>query len=702
MDRIGRLLGNVFTVPAPSSNGNGAKALAHAPTEAKALTVDPRVFAQFVPLNGAGGTLDVKVASLDWYGSAWLPYACMRYRATKLVEAPLWIAEEADGGEEWLEGDHALAELLERPNPDMEMSDLLELTSLYLDSTGAALWVKSRDRGNRVGALYPFSGEDFRVETADGRLFGRFLVRTTGGERTYTPEEVIYFRNADPASPHGAVAPLHAALARLGIDRTLVESISAGLRNAVTPGLVIHFPPEVHLNAEQQAEFQASLSMNHAAAQNKGKPLALGGGAQATQMRQGFKDLNGGELAKEIEAAVCACFQTPPAIIGAFVGLENSSDRHNMETAVKLFYDNAMLPTWSRFEKALTRGLLREVDPNPLRFVRFDKTRIAALQEDMGAKSEVVERVADVLTVNERRVLLGFEALDGEEGDRISAAVSTSVETDPVKRRRVPLEVKAADDGDTRWQLYDAVTRTAEFGWELAAARQLDADRAAVVAIIRGAAKAGAAPAERKDDDPFGPADPATVRDLIREISDHMDLTAAIGWREAMVPLVGATGREAVQRMAAELGVSFDLLQPGLAAYTEAEAAWLVTEVTDTTKEAIRQALSTGLVEGESIPDLAKRIEDSGAFARSRATLIARTEVTRVTNGGQRESLAAYQRETGDTITKRWLSARDSRVRDAHRAMNGETRGIDEEFSNGLQAPGEPNCRCTITFQLED
>jgi SPP1 gp7 family putative phage head morphogenesis protein len=45
---------------------------------------------------------------------------------------------------------------------------------------------------------------------------------------------------------------------------------------------------------------------------------------------------------------------------------------------------------------------------------------------------------------------------------------------------------------------------------------------------------------------------------------------------------------------------------------------------------------------------------------------------------------------------KEWLATMDSRVREAHAAMNGEVVGIDEAFSNGSMYPDEPNCRCTI------
>lgn len=696
----------LFNAPVPSANGHGSAALPAA-AESKGLLFAPG----FVPLDAFGRTIERgELDLLEWYSGAWLPYACMRYRASKLVEAPLWVAEERDDGEEWL-ADHPLAELLERPNADMEMADLLELTSLYLDSTGAALWVKVRDRSGRTALLMPFAGSDFSVHAAQGRLYGRFEVRTRQGRRTYAPEDVVHFRLADPADPYAAASPLRAALARLGVDRTLVASIEASIRNAVVPGLVLGFPESVHLTREQRDELKADLALQYEGARNHGKPLLTGGGMTVTQGKLGMQGLEGGALSEEIEAAVCACFQVPPAVIGAKVGLVNSSDRHNMETAVALFYDNAIRPTWARLEKSITRQLLREVDPNPLRFIRFDTSRISALQVNQTEKSEVIAKAGRAIRVNEARVLLGLPPLEPTDprGDEMVAAgnpMPPDLGAAPPKAASAPVETKAPS---LRWQIHDATTRAAEFGWTLAAGAQLEADRSAVLALVRDAGKAGAAPAERKDPPPYGPADAELVRRLVKQIAEHMDLNAAVQWRDRVAPLIAAGGQQAVERLSAEVGLSFDLLQPGLLEYTAREAAWLVTQVTDTTKQQIRDALSAGLLEGAPLlpgPDttvlsLVERLEALPTFSRERATLIAQTETTRVTNGAQRDALSKYQAESGDWIVKEWLTAGDSRVRPEHVALAGEKRPIDEPFSNGLQAPGEPRCRCTLVYQME-
>lgn len=47
-------------------------------------------------------------------------------------------------------------------------------------------------------------------------------------------------------------------------------------------------------------------------------------------------------------------------------------------------------------------------------------------------------------------------------------------------------------------------------------------------------------------------------------------------------------------------------------------------------------------------------------------------------------------------LRKTWTTAGDERVRPEHRAMQGETVGFDESYSNGQKIPGETdwNCRC--------
>lgn len=659
--------------------------------------------ADFWPIDNHQGT--VEVGSVNWYAAAWLAYSCMRYRATKLIEPPLWVTEEKSGEESFIQGGHPIEELLQRPNPDMSLSDLLELTSLYLDTTPGCVWHKVRDRGQRVARLYPYSGDEFTVESAPDdeglpRIYGKYRLRLDGGRQLDVgPDDVIHFRNANPANLHRSLPPLSAALARLGIERSLIEATRAGLRNSIRPGSSIKF--DGTFTDQQKVEFKQSLREQYEQARNHGKTLVVGNATYA-QHEMGFKGLGGGELSMQNEAAICAVFQVPAVVVGARVGLENSSDRHNMETAVDLFYDVMAFPTWTRWEDTITVSLLREFDTNPRHFIRFDKTRVRALKDDITEKATTVAALRQELDLDERRALLGYPKATPQQREEIEAAnqaAPSPFAEEPVKSRR-PVQTKVSPR-ETLWKLRDAAVRGQELAWELGAGRQLRKDRAAVLELadeILKPAKAAARGLETKEPPPPFGADPESIRRLIAALSEKLDLEKA--WAPITKDLTNGTAKRAVRDVASELDLSFDVLQPGLTKYVTDHAAELVKGISATTRSALTDTLNQALEAGEGIPAITKRIEESGAFAPSRAELIARTETTTVTNQAGRESLSNWAAENDAKVVKGWLATQDSRTREEHAAMDGEEVDIDAVFSNGLLAPGEPNCRCSMTYRI--
>lgn len=92
-------------------------------------------------------------------------------------------------------------------------------------------------------------------------------------------------------------------------------------------------------------------------------------------------------------------------------------------------------------------------------------------------------------------------------------------------------------------------------------------------------------------------------------------------------------------------------------------------------------------------------LENSYNF--NKAGVMAKTEVNTAANLGM--ELAA---EEHGAETKTWITRRDERVREAHIAIDGQKRPINDPYSNGLQYPGDPagiaseviNCRCFQIF----
>ena len=711
MDRIGRLLGTYHADPAwkrmagvaVSANGKAA------PVEAKAAPVPP---VSFIPRDSHGNTIESpfylprdaeQVSRSTAFAAAVYAYAAMTWRAEKYAEPPLYVAELTDDDEYEWQTDHDLAELLDYPHPDLDMGELLYQTRLYRDATGRASWVKDLDRAGRVRRLTPFHGDEFTVERAAGRIFGRFRVRTATGELVLPAERVVYFREPGPGGWDDVVAPLDVALGVLNLGQRATASVKAVLKNALLPSVVIQTDPEWAPDEQEFERFKALIDA-YAETHRKGKPFVLTGGGKATVVSLSLKDLLPGEILDRVEANVAAAFRVPPIVLQFLVGLENSP-WSQMEEARRSVTQDLLVPMWTRDQKKLTAQLLRApadvdrqpVDPNPRHYIRFELGEVQALQPDRSAQAETAERMQSYARVRDLRQLAGLEPLDDNDprNDVIPGLVMPfAPPPQEAAKHAAPPETKADDDAakDLAWARFDAATKAQEPTWRAAVAAQLERDRDEIARLATEHL------ATTKQDDP-----PADAGAFLRALGDYLTGPAKTAWREVVAPLIASTGEAAVRRIATELPVAWDVLQPGLLDYTEREAAWLITQVTDTTRQAVRDALAAGLEAGDGIDALAARIRSSdAAFGPARAELIARTETTRVTNGAQRESLAAYASSEGVTVLKTWLATRDSRTRDEHRALDGTTVGIDQAFPNGLQAPGEPNCRCTLIYSVED
>ena len=113
--------------------------------------------------------------------------------------------------------------------------------------------------------------------------------------------------------------------------------------------------------------------------------------------------------------------------------------------------------------------------------------------------------------------------------------------------------------------------------------------------------------------------------------------------------------------------------------------------------------LLQGILQGESIPKIASRLQTVTGMNLGAAMRSARTAVTGAQNAGR---VDAYKRaeDMGVEVVQEWLATNDNRTRESHARLDGEQVPVGEKFSNGCRYPGDPNgppeevynCRCTL------
>lgn len=128
--------------------------------------------------------------------------------------------------------------------------------------------------------------------------------------------------------------------------------------------------------------------------------------------------------------------------------------------------------------------------------------------------------------------------------------------------------------------------------------------------------------------------------------------------------------------------------------------------------KAITRQINLGIVMGEGLEDIAKRLRHVADMNANQARTHARTAMTGAQNAGRIEGYHRAE-DMGIRLEKEWLATLDNHTRHAHAALDGQHVPVDEPFQSELgeiMYPGDRNarpanvynCRCTLVAHLLD
>jgi len=120
-------------------------------------------------------------------------------------------------------------------------------------------------------------------------------------------------------------------------------------------------------------------------------------------------------------------------------------------------------------------------------------------------------------------------------------------------------------------------------------------------------------------------------------------------------------------------------------------------------KKKITGEISRGLSSGQMYSEITRNIASWARIPKNNAMRIARTEAHRIQTKASFDAQHKAKSKGADVV-KQWDASLDGKTRDSHRKVDGEIRGLDESFSNGLMYPGDSNgraaevinCRCAL------
>ena len=622
-----------------------------------------------------------------------------RGRATARLPLPVYERDEQNRPRA---ENHPLAKLLLNPNPVMSGFNLWLWTSSTFDIYGDTFWLKRRE-GRRVAGIYPLhpasmSNDDGQWNFDNGKLK---LTNIDEGD-------LVIFRDFHPESLTrglSRIEPLRSTLENEWSARTATSSF---WKRGARPAMGLVHPGNLSESAANR--LKAQFDDVAAGADKTGVTVVLEEGMEPKPMTLTAEEAQYIETRKLNREEVCAAYDVPPPV----VHILDRATFSNITEQMRSMYRDTMAPHLKGFEAAIDLDLRAAEWPNDDVYAEFLMDEV--LRGDFETRSEALNK-ADWMTLAEKRKVENLPFIAGT--DRIflntatmpldaidaqaQAIAAQTAASDDALAEVIPLSVARSVMGRLSWQrtldqvdertVLDGIPSFKGFAAVLSEARAAGEDvaglRKRIMAMVRDVKVASVKAADRERHE-------ASVRAVLVDFFTRQPSLDSALWdgdladdlHAVAVTVSSAIGKSAVRDLGFDAG-TYDTART--IDFLRAVAERLAVNINDTTR---RQLAAEG-ADADQVYATARE---------SRAAGIAAFATTLVSGFGVTE--AGRQVATDDVApTKTWNTGANPRA--SHAAMNGETVGIDEAFSNGMQWPGESGdvdetagCNCSVEVSI--
>jgi HK97 family phage portal protein len=585
--------------------------------------------------------------------------------------------------------DHPFIELMKDPAPGftgMDWYSTMFLITASRSIVGEAFALIERDKLNQPRQLL-YIPNTWVISIPTSKQY--YFELSPGGNAAGSvikvlPSDMVYFKEPNLTDPYNRG---RGRSERIG-DEIETDEYSAKwakntMFNSARPEIVVSMP---EAGAEAADRLKQSWLEKFGGYRNANGAAFTGSKLEIHKLTTSPKELDFVESRRYLKDVVRQEFGIPPELFGDL----SNSNRSTVDASDYLYKKNVLSREIERTEFVFNNQLMRQYKDDVI--LVYENI---VPEDDILLTSQLKDGFAlNAVTVNEYRKALKLPAISG--GDVLRPVVAPPVISN--LDCGCGLEHKALDvkkKSLTRvLKSIDSAAQAGENAFIAATKKWSTKQQKAFLAAFKLAREnglTGLAAIDQAILETFGV-------DADKLVSDGM----APAWLEGMKK--GAwVAAETLGR-----GVSFDLLNPLFLDWVSENGLHLAKLINDTTKSELAITLTEGIKAGESIKDLADRIQavyselNGDDMERYRAVRIARTETIRTVNAG------AFETYKAANITQvMWLANSGGDFRPEHQAISGTVYNINEGIlvmGELMRYPGDPNgsakntinCRCSV------
>ena len=593
---------------------------------------------------------------------------CVDFLARNIAQLGLHVFRRVSETDRVRLRDYGLAQLLTRPLPPAMKLTYYRLIETLISDMGIyfnGYWLKIRQDGMLKGLL-PIPPTYINV---NGGLIPRNYELTIGGKMLpVPPDDIVHVHGYNPDNPVYGLSPLET------LRRTLAEEHAAGeyregfWANAARMNGILKRPAEAPEWSDTARErFLAEFEELYSGSGNSGKTAILEEGMdwmQTSFNSQESEYLAGRKLTRE-ECARAYHIPLP------MVGILDHATFSNIKEQHKNLYQDSLGPWLAMIEQDIELQLLPEFEDNKGVYVEFNinEKLQGSFDEQTTAMQSAVGR--PWLTADEARARMNMPSMGGD------AAMLVTPLNVLVGGQASPNDVDSSVKQKALSKRYNASTNEMRENyqkkWIEVLSRHYRRQERAIASRVPAAVGKADIGGVWFDEDRWN-------EELSSDLFRLNNLTAK-AWADRMFSQMGQTVGDAD---------AFDaIMLPWLEEHSRIQAESINGQVRDGVSQAITQDDPL-----EAVKDL---------FSAAVGVWALREAVGAVTSAG---NFGANEAARAANLRQKTWRVNSGNPRESHAALDGETVGIRELFSNGLRWPGDPSgsaddnagCQCSVEF----
>lgn len=257
--------------------------------------------------------------------------------------------------------------------------------------------------------LYHLPANKMTIHASDSTYIEKF---TFNEQISYKPTEIIHIKDNSFYSIYRGVSRLKPALRTMVLTRSMRDFQDNFFKNGAVPGLVLKSPNT--LSEKIKERMIQSWTARYRPDAGGRRPLILDGGIEIDSVSNvNFKELDFQAAIEENEKIILKALGVPPLML-------DSGNNANIRPNMRMYYLETILPIVRKMNFALERyfGFL----------LSEDITDIPALQPELRDQSQYYTSLvnAGIISPNEARGSLGFDAVEGYDDLRVPANIAGS------------------------------------------------------------------------------------------------------------------------------------------------------------------------------------------------------------------------------------------------------------------------------------